>query len=98
VDVGRTVSPELPQNVIDFNGRTGYVCTAIDVGVPIVSIGGQETQLFLTRGTGRAKRVGIIKRLMRSEMVPIAAGFPFGLTSAAQTCRCRARSSLRYSP
>jgi 1-acyl-sn-glycerol-3-phosphate acyltransferase len=75
--------PTLKQNVIDFNGRTGYVRTAIDAGVPIVpivSIGGQETQLFLTRGTGLAKRVGIIERLTRSEMVPIAAGFPFGLT------------------
>jgi 1-acyl-sn-glycerol-3-phosphate acyltransferase len=75
--------PTLKQNVIDFNGRTGYVRTAIEAGVPIVpivSIGGQETQFFLTRGTGLAKRVGIIKRLTRSEMVPIAAGFPFGLT------------------
>lgn len=75
--------PTLQQNVIDFNGRTGYVRTAIDAGVPIVpivSIGGQETQFFLTRGTGLAKRIGIIKRLTRSEMVPIAAGFPFGVT------------------
>jgi 1-acyl-sn-glycerol-3-phosphate acyltransferase len=75
--------PTLKQNVIDFNGRTGYVRTAIDAGVPIVpivSIGGQETQLFLTRGTWLAKRVGIIKRLTRSEIVPIAVGFPFGLT------------------
>lgn len=75
--------PTLQQNVIDFNGRTGYVRTAIDAGVPIVpivSIGGQETQFFLTRGTGLAKRLGFIKRLTRSEMVPIAAGFPFGLT------------------
>jgi len=75
--------PTLKQDVIDFNGRTGYVRTAIDAGVPIVpivSIGGQETQFFLTRGTGLAKRVGIIKRLTRTEMVPIAAGFPFGLS------------------
>jgi 1-acyl-sn-glycerol-3-phosphate acyltransferase len=75
--------PTLNQNVIDFNGRTGYVRTAIDAGVPIVpvvSIGGQETQFFLTRGTWLAKRLGIIKRLTRSEMVPVAAGFPFGLT------------------
>jgi 1-acyl-sn-glycerol-3-phosphate acyltransferase len=74
--------PTLRQNVIDFNGRTGYVRTAIEAGVPIVpivSIGGQETQFFLTRGTGLAKRIGIIKRLTRSEMVPIAAGFPFGV-------------------
>ena len=75
--------PTLRQNVIDFDGRTGYVRTAIDAGVPIVpmvSIGGQETQLFLTRGTSLAKRVGIVKRLTRSELVPIAARFPFGLT------------------
>ena len=53
--------PTLSQNVIDFSGRTGYVRAAIDAGVPIVpmvSIGGQETQLLLTRGTGLAKRVG----------------------------------------
>jgi 1-acyl-sn-glycerol-3-phosphate acyltransferase len=73
----------LAQNVIDFDGRTGYVRTAIAAGVPIVpivSIGGQETQFFLTRGTWLAKRLGIIKRLTRSEMVPIAAGLPFGVT------------------
>jgi len=75
--------PTQAQNVIDFNGRTGYVRTAIEAGVPIVpivSIGGQETQFFLTRGTWLAKRIGIIKRLTRSELVPIAMGFPFGLT------------------
>jgi 1-acyl-sn-glycerol-3-phosphate acyltransferase len=45
--------PTLTENVIDFAGRTGYVRTAIETGVPIVpmvSIGGQETQLFLARG------------------------------------------------
>jgi 1-acyl-sn-glycerol-3-phosphate acyltransferase len=74
--------PTPAQNVIDFNGRTGYVRTAIEAGVPIVpivSIGGQETQFFLTRGTWIAKRMGI-KRLTRSELVPIAVGFPFGVT------------------
>ncbi len=57
--------PTLLQNRIDFNGRTGYVSTAVKAGVPIVpavSIGGQETQLFLTRGTWLAKRLGFIKR------------------------------------
>jgi len=75
--------PTLAQNVIDFDGRTGYVRTAIEAAVPIVpivSIGGQETQFFLTRGTWLAKRLGIIKRLTRSEMVPVTAGFPFGVT------------------
>jgi 1-acyl-sn-glycerol-3-phosphate acyltransferase len=73
--------PTLAQNVIDFNGRTGYVRTAVEAGVPIVpivSIGGQETQFFLTRGTWLAKQLGI-KRLTRSEIVPISVGFPFGM-------------------
>ena len=74
--------PTSKQNVIDFNGRTGYVRAAVEAGVPIVpmvSIGGQETQLFLSRGTWLAKRLGLKQRL-RSEMAPLTFGFPFGLT------------------
>jgi len=77
--------PTLQQNIIDFNGRTGYVKTAIDADVPIVpivSIGGQETQFFLTRGKWLAKRLGL-KRLLRSELFPISVGFPFGLSVGA---------------
>lgn len=73
--------PTLSQNVIDFGGRTGYVRTAMEAGVPIVpavSIGGQETQLFLTRGNWLAKRLGL-KRI-RMEILPVTIGFPFGLT------------------
>jgi 1-acyl-sn-glycerol-3-phosphate acyltransferase len=68
-------------NTIDFNGRTGYVRTAIEAGVPIVptvSIGGQETQLFLTRGNWLAKKLGITKA--RMDILPISVGFPFGLS------------------
>src|ERR1035441_2040832 len=53
--------PTLSQNVIDFGGRTGYVRIAIEGGVPIVpvvSIGAQETQLFLTRGDRLAEGMG----------------------------------------
>jgi 1-acyl-sn-glycerol-3-phosphate acyltransferase len=77
--------PTLQQNVIDFKGRTGYVRTALEAGVPIVpivSIGGQETQLFLTRGTWLAKRLGL-KRLLRSELFPVSVGFPFGVSVGA---------------
>jgi 1-acyl-sn-glycerol-3-phosphate acyltransferase len=73
--------PTLAQNVIDFNGRVGYVRTAIAARVPIVptvSIGGQESQLFLNRGTWLAKRLGL-KRL-RSDILPVTVGFPFGLS------------------
>jgi 1-acyl-sn-glycerol-3-phosphate acyltransferase len=73
--------PTLSQNVIDFDGRTGYVRTAMEAGVPIVpavSIGGQETQLFLTRGNWLAK-VLRLKRF-RIEILPLTIGLPFGLT------------------
>ncbi|MCW2652687.1 MAG: hypothetical protein JWR32_3663 [Mycobacterium sp.] len=72
--------PTMLQNVIDFNGRTGYVRTALEAGVPIVpavSIGGQENQLYLTRGTWLAERLGL-KRLLRTQILPISFGFPFG--------------------
>jgi 1-acyl-sn-glycerol-3-phosphate acyltransferase len=75
--------PTFSENVIDFNGRKGYVTTAIEAGVPIVpavSIGGQETQLYLTRGTGLAERLGI-KRLLRSAILPVSFGFPFGFSA-----------------
>jgi 1-acyl-sn-glycerol-3-phosphate acyltransferase len=71
--------PTLSQNTIDFNGRTGYVRAALDAGAPIVSIGAQETQLFLTRGNHLAKRLGL-KRI-RMEILPLTFGIPFGLTT-----------------
>ena len=73
--------PTLTENVIDFGGRTGYVRTAIETGVPIVpmvSIGAQETQLFLARGDSIARRLGLKKA--RVEILPISIGFPFGLS------------------
>jgi len=73
--------PTLSENTIDFNGRTGYVRTAIHAGVPIVptvSIGGQETQLFLTRGNWLARRLGLTKA--RMDILPVSFGFPFGLS------------------
>jgi 1-acyl-sn-glycerol-3-phosphate acyltransferase len=73
--------PTRAENVIDFNGRTGYVKTAFAAGVPIVpmvSIGGQESQLFITRGTWLAKRLGLNR--LRSDILPVTFGFPFGLS------------------
>jgi 1-acyl-sn-glycerol-3-phosphate acyltransferase len=74
--------PTLTENVIDFAGRTGYVRTAIETGVPIVpmvSIGGQETQFFLARGDSIARRLGL--KRARVEILPISFGFPFGLSA-----------------
>jgi len=73
--------PTFTQNEIDFNGRTGYIRTALEAGVPLVptvSIGAQETQLFLTRGNWLAKRLGLTKA--RLDILPVTVGFPFGLT------------------
>ncbi len=69
----------LSANKIDFGGRTGYIKAAINAGVPIVpmvGIGGQETQLFLSRGTGVAKALGPIARLARTKIVPVSLRFP----------------------
>jgi 1-acyl-sn-glycerol-3-phosphate acyltransferase len=75
--------PTFSENKIDFGGRTGYVKAALNAGVPIVptvGIGGQETQIFLSRGTWLAERLGPIAKLARTKIVPISFGFPFGLS------------------
>jgi 1-acyl-sn-glycerol-3-phosphate acyltransferase len=74
--------PSSLNTVIDFNGRTGYITTALAAGVPIVptvSIGAQQSQLFLTRGMGMAKKLGLDKRL-RLKILPVSVGFPFGIS------------------
>jgi 1-acyl-sn-glycerol-3-phosphate acyltransferase len=74
--------PTSARNTIDFGGRTGYVRAAIASKVPIVpmvSIGGQENQIYLTRGAGLARALRVDK-LMRVKIVPISLGAPFGLS------------------
>jgi 1-acyl-sn-glycerol-3-phosphate acyltransferase len=48
--------------------------------VPSVSIGGQESQLYLSRGTEVAKLLRLDK-LFRAKILPISFGFPFGLSA-----------------
>jgi 1-acyl-sn-glycerol-3-phosphate acyltransferase len=74
--------PSLSANKIDFDGRTGYVRAALNAGVPIVpsvSIGGQENQLFLSRGEWLAKATRLDK-LIRAKIVPVSFGLPFGFS------------------
>ncbi|MBD0322816.1 MAG: 1-acyl-sn-glycerol-3-phosphate acyltransferase [Aldersonia sp.] len=74
--------PTSQARTIDFGGRTGYVQTALDADVPLVPIvsdGGQDVQLFLTRGEGLAALLRLEKTL-RSKIAPLSFGVPFGLT------------------
>ena len=78
--------PTLWENVIGFGGRTGYVTAAIEAGVPIVpavSIGAQESQLYLSRGRWLSRLLRLTKlehRLARTDILPISFGFTFGLS------------------
>jgi 1-acyl-sn-glycerol-3-phosphate acyltransferase len=75
--------PTWAANTIDFDGRTGYVKAALNAHVPIVpavSIGGQENQIYLSRGIGLARALRLDK-LLRAKILPISIGFPFGLSA-----------------
>ena len=67
---------------VDFGGRKGFLRLALERDVPIVpvvSIGGQETALFLSRGQWLSRALGI-DRLLRLKVMPISITFPWGLT------------------
>jgi 1-acyl-sn-glycerol-3-phosphate acyltransferase len=66
---------------VDFAGRRGFVRLALEAGVPIVpvvSIGGQETALFVSRGDGLARLLRL-DRLFRLKVLPISLALPWGL-------------------
>lgn len=73
--------PSWERHRIDFDGRKGFLREALrhDVPiVPVVSIGGQETALFLSRGAGLA-RLLMLDRLFRLKVLPISLALPWGL-------------------
>ncbi len=73
--------PSWHRNQVDFDGRKGFIRLALAQNVPIVpvvSIGGQETALFLTRGEGLARLLAL-DRLFRLKVLPISLGLPWGL-------------------
>jgi 1-acyl-sn-glycerol-3-phosphate acyltransferase len=66
---------------VDFGGRRGFVRLALEHDVPIVpvvSIGGQETALFITRGEALSRLLGL-DRLLRLKVLPISIAIPWGL-------------------
>ncbi len=73
--------PSWEENRIDFAGRKGFVKTALENDVPIVplvSVGGQETALFLSRGERLARTLRLDK-LFRLKVLPISLSIPWGL-------------------
>jgi 1-acyl-sn-glycerol-3-phosphate acyltransferase len=73
--------PSWKGHVVDFDGRKGFIRLALEQDVPIVpvvSIGGQETALFLSRGEGLAKLLRLDK-LFRLKVLPISLAVPWGL-------------------
>jgi 1-acyl-sn-glycerol-3-phosphate acyltransferase len=71
--------PSWEGNKIDMAGRKGFIKLALNAGVPIVpvvTIGGQETALFLSRGAWLAKLTGA-DRFLRLKVLPISLSLPW---------------------
>jgi 1-acyl-sn-glycerol-3-phosphate acyltransferase len=66
---------------IDFGGRKGFIRLALEQDVPIVpvvTIGGQETAIWLSRGDWLARLLRLDKRF-RLKVLPILLAPPWGL-------------------
>jgi 1-acyl-sn-glycerol-3-phosphate acyltransferase len=66
---------------VDWAGRKGWIRLALEKGVPVVplvSLGGQETALFLSRGE-RLARLLRIDKMFRLKVLPISIALPWGL-------------------
>jgi 1-acyl-sn-glycerol-3-phosphate acyltransferase len=73
--------PSWESATVDFGGRRGFVRLAKEHGVPlvpVVSIGGQETALFVSRGEWLARLLGL-DRMFRLKVLPISIALPWGL-------------------
>jgi 1-acyl-sn-glycerol-3-phosphate acyltransferase len=71
--------PSWESATVDFDGRKGFIRLAKQKGVrivPVVSVGGQETALFLSRGERLAKLLGL-DRMFRLKVLPISVSLPW---------------------
>jgi len=76
-----THRPSWESGRVDFGRREGFITLAHERDVPIVpvvSIGGQETALFLTRGE-RLARALRLDRTVHLHVLPISIALPWGL-------------------
>lgn len=74
--------PSWQGSKIDFGGRKGFIRLALEQNapiVPVVTIGGQETALWLDRGAWLAKLLRLDKT-MRLKVLPILIAPPWGLS------------------
>ena len=77
-----TYRPSWESATLDFDERKGFARLALEHNVPIVpvvAIGGQETALFLGRGSRIASALQL-DRLVRLKVLPPVLGPPFGAT------------------
>jgi 1-acyl-sn-glycerol-3-phosphate acyltransferase len=73
--------PSWHGNRVDFGDRKGFIRLALQQNapiVPVVSIGGQETALFITRGERLAQLLAL-DRMFRLKVLPISLALPWGL-------------------
>jgi 1-acyl-sn-glycerol-3-phosphate acyltransferase len=76
--------PYRDRNKVDFGGRTGFIKLALKLGVPVVPVvshGGHNTTMVLTRGEGLAKALQMAR--MRVNVYPVLLQFPWGISTAA---------------
>jgi 1-acyl-sn-glycerol-3-phosphate acyltransferase len=71
--------PSWETGKVDFGGRKGWIRLALERDVPIVpvvSLGGQETALFLSRGE-RLSRLLRLDKMFRLKVLPISISLPW---------------------
>jgi 1-acyl-sn-glycerol-3-phosphate acyltransferase len=71
--------PSWQSHRVDLAGRKGFIRLALDAGVPIVpvvSVGGQETALFLSHGQRLSKMLALDK-LFRLKVLPVSIALPW---------------------
>jgi 1-acyl-sn-glycerol-3-phosphate acyltransferase len=73
--------PVWERHKVDFAGRKGFIRLALEHDVPlvpVVSVGGQETSVFLSRGETLAKALALDK-MFRLKVLPLSLAVPWGL-------------------